>query len=109
MYRYVLISPCLQSRIAYRLLDRQVAATFLIIFRVASGKAWSHSPQEVISTLHSTSFTAGSHTRTGLESVEADPSFVQVDKSNRADGWELRDRDLQVRIDREVVSTRQWI
>jgi hypothetical protein len=93
-----------------RLLRWQAAATFLIIFRVASGKAWAESTQEVISTVHSSSFSAGSHTRVGrvgLESVEVDASFIQVGKGNRINDWELRDRDIQVRVDRERFSTKE--
>jgi hypothetical protein len=43
----------------------------------------------------------------GLESVNADTSFVHADKGNQANDWELRDRDIQVRIDRERVSSKQ--
>jgi hypothetical protein len=94
-------------------LTRQVIATFLIIFRVASGKALSSdSAQEpVLSTAHFTSSTASSQvciSRVGLQSVEAsDPSLVQADKGTDpgANGWQLRDRDIQVHIDRERVTS----
>ena len=77
---------------------------------MASGKAWSDSAQEILSTLYNASSPAGSCIRmqpVGLESIKADASFVHADKGDRANDWQLRDQDIQVRIDRERVSRRQ--
>jgi hypothetical protein len=90
------------------LLNRQVIATLLIIYRVASGKACSDSAQEIISVLPAASSTAasvGSRMRFAqTESMsEVNRSFQAVDMdkggNEASNSWPLQ--NIKVRIDRE--------
>jgi hypothetical protein len=61
-------------------------------------KAWSDSSQEAVSTLRFASSTAGNRIRMTL---------VHADQGDQKNEWELRDRDIEVCIDRERVSGKQ--
>jgi hypothetical protein len=80
----------------------QVVSTFLIIFRVASGRAWSNSHDQTEFTSapgpNITSST-GSASRMGPLRVQRSVS----DKRNKSNNdWELG--EIEVRIEREMVN-----
>jgi hypothetical protein len=87
-------------------LSNQISATFLIIYRVASGKAWSDSAQEVISVqpaASSTAISVGSRIRFAESMPSANASFsaVDVDEGENKANNTFALQNIKVRIDRE--------